>query len=135
MGVFALSRVTTTTPFALTAVGYVLFGAIGVTAAVSDWKAKAGRFPAPIRAMAPGQAQNVGGARIGAVTETLGPAYRHPAVQSFVHGYHLAVGVAAACLLAATVVAVVGFGRPSSPIVQASGSWSPTQSRAQKVSE
>jgi hypothetical protein len=61
--------------------------------------------------------------------------YRSSAVQSFVHGYHLAVGVAAACLLVAAVLAVIGLGRPSSPMVQASGSRSPTQSRAQKVSE
>ena len=154
VGVFALSRATTTSPFALTAIGYVLFGAgfgtlipgtthlamrdvpggvsgaasgvlnasrqigtsvglavlgaVGVTAAVSDWNAKAGRFPGPVRAMAPGQAQNVAGARIGAVTDALGPAYRHSAVQSFVHGYHLAVGVAAACMLAAAVFAVIG---------------------------
>jgi DHA2 family methylenomycin A resistance protein-like MFS transporter len=108
IGVFALSTVTTTTPFVLTAVGYLLFGAgfgtmipgtthvamrdvppgvsgaasgvlnasrqigtsvglavlgaIGVNAAVSDWNAETGRFPASIRAIAPGQAQNVGGA-------------------------------------------------------------------------
>jgi MFS transporter, DHA2 family, methylenomycin A resistance protein len=160
VGVLALTAVTTTTPFVLTAVGYVLFGAgfgifipgnthlamrdvpagvsgaasgvlnasrqvgtsvglavvgaIGVNAAVSNWNAKIGRFPASVRAMAPGQAQNVGGARIEAVTDALGAAYRHPAVQSFVHGYHLAVGVAAACLLAAAVLAVSGFRRPSS---------------------
>ena len=157
VGVFALSRVTTTTPFALTAVGYVLFGggfgtfipgtthvamrdvppgvsgaasgmlnaarqigtsvglavlgAIGVNAAVSDWHGRTGRSVA-----ASAQAQNVGGGRIAAVTEALGPAYRHPAAQSFLHGYQLAVGVAAACLLAAAVVAVVAF-RP------ASGRW------------
>lgn len=160
IGVFALSRVTTTTPFVLTALGYILsgagfgtfipgttnlamrdvppgvsgaasgvlnafrqigtsvglavLGAIGVNAAVSDWNAKTGQFPASLRAEAPGQAQNVGGARIDAVTKTLGSAYRHPAAQSFVHGYHLAVGVGAACLLAAAVVAVIGFRRPSS---------------------
>lgn len=73
-----------------------------------------GRFPASIRAAAPAQAQNVGGARIGAVTRTLGSAYRRPAAQSFVHGYHLAVGVGAACLLAAAVIAVAGL-RPPAP--------------------
>ncbi len=154
VGVFALSRVTTTTPFVLTAIGYVLFGggfgtfipgtthvamrdvppgvsgaasgmlnasrqigtsvglavlgAIGVNAAVSDWHSRTGRSAA-----ASAQAQNVGGARIGAVTRALGPAYRHPAAQSFVHGYQLAVGVGAMCLLAAAVVAVIGFRSPS----------------------
>jgi hypothetical protein len=51
----------------------------------------------------------VGGACISAVTRALGGAYRQPAAQSFVHGYHLAVGVGAACLLAAAVIAVLGF--------------------------
>jgi hypothetical protein len=97
-----------------TSVGLAVLGAIGVNAAVSDWNAETGRFPASIRAIAPGQAQNVGGARIQAVTHTLGSAYRHPAAQAFVHGYHLAVGVGAVCLLAAAVVAVSGFRRPSS---------------------
>lgn len=161
VGVFALSRVTTTTPFALTALGYVLFGAgfgtfipgtthvamrdvpsgvsgaasgvlnaarqigtsvglavlgaIGVNAAVSDWDARTGRFPAAVRVEAAAQAQNVGGARIDTVTKVLGSAYRHPAAGSFVHGYHLAVGVGAVSLLAAAVVAAVGL-RPRSPL-------------------
>jgi DHA2 family methylenomycin A resistance protein-like MFS transporter len=159
LGIFALSVAGTTTPFAVTALGYLLFGAgsgtllpatthaamrdvpagvsgaasgvlnaarqigssvglavlgaIGVHAAVSDWQATAARFPAQVRATALAQGQNVGGARIDAVTRALGTAYRNPAAQSFVHGYHLAVGAGAACLLAAAVVAVVGFGRHS----------------------
>jgi len=92
-----------------TSVGLAVLGSIGVGAAVSDWTAKAGRFPASIRVRALGQAQNVGGGRIGAVGHALGSAYRHPAAQSFVNGYHLAVTVGAACLLAAAVVAVIGF--------------------------
>ena len=97
-----------------TSVGLAVLGSIGVGAAVSDWTAKAGRFPASIRVRALGQAQNVGGARIGAVSHTLGSAYRHPAAQSFVHGYHLAVIVGAACLVVAAVIAVIGFRtRPS----------------------
>ncbi len=158
VGVFALSCATTTTPFVLTAAGYVLFGAgfgtfipgtthvamrdvppgvsggasgvlnasrqvgtsvglavlgaVGVNAAAAKWNA--GQFPAAIRARALGQAQNVGGARIGAVTRSLGSAYRHPAAESFVHGYHLAVGAGAACLLAAAAIALFGF-RARSP--------------------
>ena len=168
VGVFALSRITTTTPFALAAAGYVLFGAgfgtfvpatthvamrdvppgvsgaasgvlnasrqigtsvglavlgaIGVNAAVSDWDARTGRFPAAVHAAASAQAQNVGGARIGAVTRALGSAYRHSAAESFVHGYHLAVGVGAVSLLVAAVVALVGFRRRSPALpVDASG--------------
>ena len=62
-----------------TSVGLAVLGAIGVNAAISDWTAKTGRFPASIRAAAPGQAQNVGRARIGAVSRTLGCVNRQPA--------------------------------------------------------
>lgn len=97
-----------------TSVGLAVLGAIGVNAAVSDWTAKADRLPASIRTQALGQAQNVGGARISAVTHSLGPAYRHAAAESFVHGYHVAVLVGAACLLLAALVAAIGFRRGQS---------------------
>ena len=53
-----------------------------------------GGFPAAIRADALRQAQNVAGARISAVAQRLGSDYRHPAAQSFLYGYHVAVGTA-----------------------------------------
>jgi MFS transporter, DHA2 family, methylenomycin A resistance protein len=165
IGVFALSRLTSTTPFMLAAAGYMLFGAgfgtflpatthvamrdvpsgvsgaasgvlnasrqvgtsvglavlgaIGVNAAVVDWQAKTGRFPVRVRAAAAAQAQNVGGARLGAVSNTLGRAYRSQATASFVHGYHIAVGVGAACLLTAAAVAAIGFRlEPSAPSLE-----------------
>ena len=123
-GVFALSMVGVTTPFPVTAVGFLLCGAgfgllvpgvthvamrdvppeisgaasavvnasrqigtsvglavlgtLGVTSAIESWRATAQRFPAAIRAEALRQAQNVGGARINAVSENLGAAYRQP---------------------------------------------------------
>ena len=158
IGIFALSRAGTTTPFVLTAIGYSLAGAgsgilvpgvthvamrdvpagvsgaasgvvnasrqvgtsvglavlgsLGVTAATSHWDATLHRFPALVRGAAAKQAQNVAGARISAVTHALGPAYRDAAAQSFAHGYHLAVGIGAACVLAASVTALLGFRRP-----------------------
>jgi DHA2 family methylenomycin A resistance protein-like MFS transporter len=158
IGIFALSRADATSPFVLTAIGYVLAGAgfgvivpgvthvamrdvptgvsgaasgivnasrqlgtslglavlgsIGVTAATSHWQTAIHRFPATIHAAATGQTQNVAGAHISAVTQALGHAYRHAAVGSFVHGYHLAVGVAAAFVLAAATSALIGFRRP-----------------------
>ena len=96
-----------------TSVGLAVLGTLGVTSAIENWTATARRFPAASRAEALRQAQNVGGARINAVAETLGAAYRQAAAQSFAHGYHLAVEVGAACLLAAAVIAVVGFRRVS----------------------
>jgi MFS transporter, DHA2 family, methylenomycin A resistance protein len=157
IGIFALSRVSTTTPFVLTAVGYLVAGAgfgaivpgvmhvamrdvpagvsgaasgvvnasrqigtsvglavlgsLGATAAISRWYATIRRLPNPVRAAAARQAQNVGGARVSTVIKALGPAYRQPAAQAFVHGYHLAVGMGAACLLVAAAVAILGFRR------------------------
>jgi hypothetical protein len=95
--------------------GLAVLATLGVASAISNWKTAARAFPAAIRAEATRQTQNVGGARIGAVTRALGGAYRQPAAQSFVHGYHLAVGVGAACLLAAAVIAVLGFRGQSEP--------------------
>jgi predicted MFS family arabinose efflux permease len=92
-----------------TSVGLAVLGAIGTGATVSDWTAKATGFPAAVRAAASGQAQDVAGARIAAVTGALGLRYRDAAVQSFVHGYHLAVGAGAACLLAAALIAFIGL--------------------------
>ena len=159
IGIVALSRADATSPFVLTAIGYVVAGAgfgvivpgvthvamrdvppgvsgaasgvvnasrqlgtsiglavlgsIGVTAATSHWRTAIHRFPATIRAAATGQTQNVAGAHISAVTRTVGPAYRHAAVQSFVHGYHLAIGIAAVFVLAAAIAALIGFRRPT----------------------
>jgi MFS transporter, DHA2 family, methylenomycin A resistance protein len=160
IGVFALSRADTTTPFILTAIGYLLagtgfgvmvpgvthvamrdvpagvsgaasgvvnasrqvgtsvglavLGSVGVTAATSRWDAAIHRFPASVRAAAAKQAQNVAGAHISAVTHALGPAYQDPAAQSFIHGYHLVVGIGAACVLAAATTALLGFRRRGS---------------------
>ncbi|PZS39104.1 MAG: hypothetical protein DLM62_10110 [Pseudonocardiales bacterium] len=99
-----------------TSVGLAVLGAIGINAAISDWCAKTGRFPASVRARALDQVQNVSGARISAVTHSLGSACRHPAADSFVHGYHLTVLAGAACLLLAALLAAIGFRRhPSGP--------------------
>jgi MFS transporter, DHA2 family, methylenomycin A resistance protein len=160
IGIFALSRADPETPFALTAIGYILAGAgfgvlvpgvthvamrdvpagvsgaasgvvnaarqvgtsvglavlgsLGVTASISAWHATVARLPASARHAAARQAQNVAGARVSAVTQALGPAYREVATQAFVHGYHVAVGAGAICALAAAATAVLGFRRPAS---------------------
>lgn len=163
-GILVLSRAGTSTPFALTAIGYILagsgfgvlvpgvthvamrdvppgtsgaasgvvnasrqigtsvglavLGSLGVDAATSQWKTTTVQhLSGSFRAAATRQAQNVGGARITVVTQALGATYRHPAAQAFIHGYHLAVGVGAACLVAAGLVALVGF-RHSRPSVE-----------------
>jgi MFS transporter, DHA2 family, methylenomycin A resistance protein len=158
IGIFALSRADPTTPFILTAIGYLLAGAgfgvlvpgvthvamrdvpagvsgaasgavnasrqigtsvglavlgsLGVTAAISAWHATIARLPASIRYAAARQAQNVAGGRVSTVAQALGPAYRDAAAQSFVHGYHVAVGAGAICALAAAAIAFLGLRRP-----------------------
>ncbi len=94
-----------------TSIGLAVIGAIGANAAVSAWAARAARFPAAVRAdaMGGGPEQDVAGARIGAVGRALGAGYRQAATDAFVHGYRLAVGAGAACLLAAACVAALGL--------------------------
>ena len=59
--------------------------------------------------------------RIAAVTRALGGVYRHPAAESFVHGYHLAVAVGAACLVAAALVAIIGLRRGDASLTESAG--------------
>ena len=47
-------------------------------------------------------------------TQALGPAYQDAAAGAFTHGYHLAVGAGALCVLAAAVIALLGFRHPPS---------------------
>jgi DHA2 family methylenomycin A resistance protein-like MFS transporter len=94
-----------------TSVGLAVLGSLGAAAATSHWHIAIRLFPASIRTAAAGQAQNVAGAHISAVAQALGPGYRHAAVQSFVHGYHLAVGISAAFLIVAAAAALLGFRR------------------------
>ena len=92
-----------------TSVGLAILATLGVRTAVSAWNTRITGFPPSIRDAAQHQAQNVGGARIAAVTRTLGGTYRHPATQSFLAGYHLALGAGVVCLVIAALVAAVGF--------------------------
>jgi EmrB/QacA subfamily drug resistance transporter len=98
-----------------TSVGLAVLGTIGVGATIADWHARTGRLAPSVRAAAGDQAHQVAGGRIAAVVDALGPAYRHPATQSFAHGYHLAVGCGAGCLAVAAAIAILGLRRPSGP--------------------
>ncbi|HEY7048390.1 MAG TPA: MFS transporter [Jatrophihabitantaceae bacterium] len=96
-------------------VGLAVLGTVGVSATIADWHRRAATFPAAVHAQALDQGQNVGGARIAAVARALGPDYRPAAVQSFAHGYHLAVGLGAAGLVVAAAVGALGLRRLASP--------------------
>jgi len=97
-----------------TSVGLAVLGSLGASTAISAWQSAIARLPAPARQAAAHQAQNVAGARISAVTRALGPAYQDAAAGAFTHGYHLAVGAGALCVLAAAVIALLGFRQPRS---------------------
>lgn len=86
-----------------------VLGTAGVNAAESSWRSAAGRAGGGPRALA--QAQNVGDGRVRAVVDALGPRYSPLAVDSFLHGYRLALGLSAACTAAAAAVAYAGFRR------------------------
>jgi EmrB/QacA subfamily drug resistance transporter len=94
-----------------TSVGLAVLGAIGAGATVADWHARADRFPASLRAAARAQAQQVAGARFAAVARALGRASRHPAAQSFAHGYHVALGCGAGCVALAAALAFLCLSR------------------------
>ncbi|MEV5978409.1 MFS transporter [Streptomyces sp. NPDC052114] len=154
VGVFLLSRAGTT-PFAVSALGYALYGGgfgtfvpvvthvamrdvpagvsgaasgvlnasrqigssvclavlgtVGVNAAVSAWQDKVSGADGAARDTAAGQAHDVGGGRVQSVVDALGAPFRQPAVDSFLHGYQLAVGIAAACTVVAAALAWTGF--------------------------
>jgi MFS transporter, DHA2 family, methylenomycin A resistance protein len=96
-----------------TSAGLAALGAVGAGATAHDWATRVTRFPPAIRAAARGMVPDVTSGRVAVLSRALGAAYRQPAAASFVHGYQLAVGTGAACLLAAAAVAVTGLRRGS----------------------
>ncbi|MEU6916034.1 MFS transporter [Streptomyces olindensis] len=154
VGVFLLSRAGTTS-FAVSALGYVLYGGgfgtfvpavthvamrdvppgvsgaasgvlnasrqigssvclavlgtVGVNATVSAWQGKVSGLDGTRHAAALGQSHDVGGGRVLAVVRELGEPFRRPAVDAFLHGYQLAVAIAAACTAVAAGLAWTGF--------------------------
>ena len=162
VGVFLLSRAGTDGPFAVSALGYVLYGGgfgtfvpatthaamrdvppgvsgaasgvlnasrqigssvclallgtLGVNATASSWRSAAPGLGSGVRDKALAQTQNVAGGRVHAVTDALGNRSKSLAVHSFLHGYQLAVGIAAACTALAAVAAYAGYRRrPEQP--------------------
>jgi predicted MFS family arabinose efflux permease len=102
-----------------TSMGLAVLGAIGVSAIIAHWRAGVERLPTAARAAAREQAQHVAGARISEVVRAIGPEYRQSAAQSFAHGYHLAVGGGAGCLVVAAVITILGLRRSRQAIAPA----------------
>jgi len=128
IGIFALSRASTTTPFVLTAAGYICcgggFGTFvpavthvamrdvprGASGAASGLVNASRQVGTSVGLAVLGSlGVNVGGARISAV---INASYRQAATAAFVHGYQLAVGAGAACLIIAAVIALLGLRQP-----------------------
>lgn len=97
-----------------TSVGLAVLGAIGVGAATSAWSATVSQAPAAVRPVAADQAQHVAAAQVHTVVGVLGEGYRGAAVDAFVHGYHVAIAVAAGCMVLAGVAAALGLRATSS---------------------
>jgi Major Facilitator Superfamily len=96
-----------------TSVGLALLGAVGGVAASADWLSRVGAVPSA------GQlAQQVAGAQLAVVTATLGDGYWQPAVDSSLHGYHLAVGAAAVCAVLTAAIAAAGLANSPDPVRQ-----------------
>jgi MFS family permease len=116
-GVFTLSLITATTPFIVTAAGFLLCGA-GFGLLVPGVTHVAMRDVRPETSGAASGALNASrqiGTSVGlAVLGTLGAASSTGNWAAFAHGYHLAVAVGAACLVAAAVIAFLGFRTPGS---------------------
>jgi EmrB/QacA subfamily drug resistance transporter len=116
-GVFTLSLVTPTTPFIVTAAGFLLCGA-GFGLLVPGVTHVAMRDVRPQTSGAASGALNASrqvGTSVGlAVLGTLGAASSTGNWNAFAHGYHLAVGAGAACLAAAAVITFLGFRTPGS---------------------
>lgn len=92
-----------------TSVGLAVIGAIGVGATASAWSAATRALPHSLRAQALNMHQLVASAQIGALTHALGASYRAAAVGAFVHGYQVAITVAAACVLLCVLLAFAGL--------------------------
>jgi len=90
-------------------VGLAVLGSIGANASISAWRSQVGHLPQGVRAAASGQGAHVASAQIGSVTTAIGSVAHDAATTAFVHGYHLAVFVAACALVAAAVVAYLGL--------------------------
>ncbi|MFD8463455.1 MFS transporter [Streptomyces antimycoticus] len=86
-----------------------VLGTVGVNATVSAWHGKVSGLNGTRRSVALDQAHNVGGGRVHTVVDALGTSFRQTIVNSFLHGYQLAVGIAAACTAVAAGLAWTGF--------------------------
>jgi DHA2 family methylenomycin A resistance protein-like MFS transporter len=87
-----------------TSIGLAVLGTIGVNVATGVWASRTAGVGG-----AAGEAQNVAGARISAVTGALGQRFRADAVASFLSGYHVALLVGVGCTLVAALIASIGL--------------------------
>jgi hypothetical protein len=100
-------------------VGLAVLGSIGVNASVSAWRGQVAHLPAGVRAAASNQGAHVASAQIGTVTAAVGAAAHDAATAAFLHGYRLAVFVAACALVVAAVVAYLGLRLRPAPVSRA----------------
>lgn len=90
-----------------TSVGLAVLGTIEVGAAVNRWAHHVSSLPPSQQAAGRGLEQAVAGGQVSQVGHQLGPVALGPASGAFLHGYALAMGVAATGLLVAAGIALV----------------------------
>ena len=104
------------------ALGLAILGAVGATLTVNAWTERTAALPAGLRAQAARLDELVIGGQGQVVGRLAGPRARQAALESFVHGVHGAMWVAAALTLAAALTAYVGLrGTPASAPAPAEG--------------
>jgi len=92
-----------------TTLGLAVLGSISVAAVSRAWDDRIAAFPPAIRDHADSLVQRVAGGEGQAVGRVIGSQTTRPAFEAYLSGLHAAMWVAAACMLAAAAIAVLGL--------------------------
>jgi MFS transporter, DHA2 family, methylenomycin A resistance protein len=99
-----------------TAMGLAILGSIGASVILADWNRQSGAFPPGKQHNAAQAGTDVAGGQIHAVTASLGPLARDPAVTSFLQGFELVLLLAGAIIAAAGLVGFLGLRHLKGPV-------------------
>jgi hypothetical protein len=98
-----------------TAMGLAILGSVGASVILADWHRQSATFPPAGRRGAAQAGADVAGGQIHAVAAAAGQLARDPATASFLHGFELALLLAAAIIAAAGLLGFLGLRQLSSP--------------------
>jgi len=97
-----------------TAMGLAILGSAGAGVALASWRRRSGAFPPAERQHAAQAGADVAGGQVHAVTASVGRLARDPAVAAFLHGFEVALLIAAAIMAAAGLLGYLGLRQLSS---------------------